>query len=75
MELCIPLASPGIDKLRSDANVQPWTCDQLALASGQVRQSFFQVLFDAYCLLSMAVFILNYAFIFPEVWSICILME
>ena len=36
MELCILLASPGIDKLRSNANVQPWACDQLALASGQV---------------------------------------
>jgi hypothetical protein len=36
MDLCVPVTPLGIGKVRSEPDVQPWACDQLALASGQV---------------------------------------
>ena len=36
MDLCAPVTPLGIGKVRSEPDVQPWACDQLALASGQV---------------------------------------
>jgi hypothetical protein len=36
MDLCVSLTPLGIGKVRSEPDVQPWACDQLALASGQV---------------------------------------
>jgi hypothetical protein len=36
MDLCVLLTHSDIGKVRSEPNFQLWTCDQLALASGQV---------------------------------------
>ena len=36
MDLCVLLTHSDIGKVRSEPDVQPWACDQLALASGQV---------------------------------------